>query len=196
MHQIVTELVEMHSQSLADHYLQELESTPKVKMFYMRKPNTRAFSTLVTFHPEGITICGDFAPCHRGVVSDYQYGLQWFSGRLGPDYLASKFLLKEWIPDYAATEIRSYVADGCWEFTADQEQELLRLATLTENQEMGSYQLWEALGEISQSLVDDGLPGFGYKPNDYAALIAIQRKFAELYEKQYAWKTEMTKSQQ
>lgn len=96
--------------SFKDHVLQEVSSGEKIKAFYLKLPNMRMESCLILFTPEGIVICGDMTP-GRGALSAFGYGLDWFASELGWDYLASKFLDKEWVPELAIEYCRDAARD-------------------------------------------------------------------------------------
>lgn len=101
---------EQIKESFKDHVLQEVSSGEKIKAFYLKRPNTRSESCLILFTPEGIVITGDMTP-GRGAVSAFGYGLDWFVSELGWDYLASKFLDKEWVPELAVEYCRDAASD-------------------------------------------------------------------------------------
>jgi hypothetical protein len=96
-------------ESLANHVLEEIPAGEKMQAFWMKKPERgRMMSTLLVFTPEGIVITGDLCPRAgtRGVVSDLNYGIGWFSGKLSPDYLCEKFLDREWHAELAAQDLK------------------------------------------------------------------------------------------
>lgn len=96
-------------ESLKDHVLEELPAG-EMKAFYLKKPgNGMMDSCLILFTPEGVVICGDRAPSRtgRGAITAFRYGLDWFASELYEDYLCSKFLDKEWVPEYAVRFCRS-----------------------------------------------------------------------------------------
>ena len=170
-------------QNLKDHILEQVLDTEKFKAFYLKKPErTRMMSTLLIFHPEGITICGDLCPSRGGNCSAYGYGIGWFSGHLDGDYLCQKFLDKSWQSDLAA--------EWCLEEAGRQKEEghqdiADKLETLGKRDlecgDMDCRDFYETLTDIDQSYVDDGVPGHGYNSGEKAWLCAIQERFAELY---------------
>lgn len=96
-----TYIVQHMKESLKDHVLVEVP-TGDIRTFYLKRPEkSRMMSALLIFSPEGIIICGDLRIGDHGVVSDYGYGLDWFAGELGEDYLCSKFLKREWQSEVA-----------------------------------------------------------------------------------------------
>ena len=67
-----------------------------IEAFRLCQPGMgRIQSCMILFCSEGIIICGDFCPRGNGVVSNYGYGLGWFSTPKGEDYLCEKFLSEE-----------------------------------------------------------------------------------------------------
>ena len=100
---------------LENHYLKVVEHTPNIEMYYLREPGSgRMMSTLIMFTPEGIVITGDLAPgsSGHGVVSCSGYGIDWFTGLLDSDYLASKFLDRQWEREYSAEVLRAHTITG------------------------------------------------------------------------------------
>jgi hypothetical protein len=55
------------------------------------------------------------------------------------------------------------------------------LANATESWNYGVEKFAEELQELDTYACDDGVPGWGYPPREVAVLVAIQQKFAELY---------------
>lgn len=77
------------------HVLLVVAETDTVLVVRLERPGTRIMSIQLSFTPEGVAVQGDFefyGP--RAVCSNFGYGLDWFSGRLDPNYLAEKFLCR------------------------------------------------------------------------------------------------------
>lgn len=191
---------------------QELD-TPHYKAFVLRnvERSTRIDSCRIIFTPDGIVICGDLCPGdgnNGGLVSDLGYGLGWFAGELGSDYLCSKFLRQKFVPQLAMKEIESWVdaindrrydaedkvseiedgeGDDMFSACLDDSNAQERIDALEDIiykldcNEMGEHGLHEALGDLDCDYVCEGVPGYGYEPRDENLLSAIQRRFAYLY---------------
>jgi hypothetical protein len=168
------------ARDLAAHRLEVVGDTPAVKVYRLAAPGTRMMSTQIAFTPEGIGIGGDFCPGGHGVWSAYGYGLNWFRGSLSGDYLASKFLTRGWVPEYAAASIREWADDADTERTAEQREGLRELAGQVDNDNMEPSEMRDRLRDLGEDC-DDGIPGWAWDPRDHAALIAIQRRFADLW---------------
>lgn len=171
---------------------QELD-TPEYKAFRLSEEGTRIDSCRIVFTPEGIILHGDLCPeSNKGAVSNFGYGLDWFSRPQSGDYLCSKFLGMGLVPERAIEEIQEWI-DHYEEYEGEgggeewEEEKAERIEALQEVIEgldcgdMGPERLYDALSEISHSLVDDGIPGWYYPTRDANLLIAIQRRFVELY---------------
>lgn len=119
--------VENHMrESMKDHVLQEIPAG-EFKAFYLKKHGDGMMgSCLILFTPEGVVICGDRAPSRtgRGAITAFRYGLDWFASELYEDYLCSKFLDKEWVPEYAVDYCRQMVQEIRKGRQDDQEKEL------------------------------------------------------------------------
>lgn len=171
--------------SLKDHVLEQILDTEKFQAFRMKRPgHGRNMSTLITFTPEGIVIQGDLTPGRNGNVSCIGYGLGWFRGRLSKDYLAEKFLEKNWYAEVAAADLRQHlkeIADGV-EMAKPGDVEKIR--ELIKRCEGGDLYVESFRGDLEEIYEDwdwESTPGWGYQPIEYAWLYAIQWKFAELY---------------
>lgn len=78
----------------------------------LAEPGTRDMSVQLTFTPEGIVIQGDFTPGNsNGVCSKAGYGARWFSDDLSVDYLAEKFLQKQWTKEAASDWLQWRIDD-------------------------------------------------------------------------------------
>lgn len=162
---------------LAEHRLEVVCDTERVKSFYLKKPGTRMMSCLITFTPEGIAIQGDLTPEHNGSVSCMGYGVEWFAGRKSDCYLCEKFLRKRWVQSIAQAELRdpkSYLREDA---TPERLEELDDLADGLD--EHGSEWLYSEMIDLGYDT--ESVPGDGYDPNEARVLIVIQRRFAELY---------------
>jgi hypothetical protein len=176
--------VEPHMlEELKDHILVPLESGPHVKAFYLKRPNEgRMMSTLILFTPEGIVIQGDLAPSRNGNISNMGYGLNWFRGELGGEYLCEKFLERKFVSQYASEEIRREILRQRYEREIDFEKarDLWDIADMPDDftGPVIAYDFWTQ--DLSQEGSD--CPGYGFEPREAGWLCAIQQKFAELYQ--------------
>jgi hypothetical protein len=185
----IPERIAQVRERLTEHTLDEL--TPpdgKVRSFRMSKPGTRIDSTMITFTPEGIAIQGDLTPGANGVVSRGK-SLEWFAGQLGHDYLAEKFLTKEWVEEDAADGMREVAEDIEREATEIEEekeralfveraQRFREIADQLDDDGMMFHEFVEDLDELGIQYESEG---HAYPPNDVVLLAAIQQRFAELY---------------
>ncbi len=172
-------------QDLKNHVLEKILDTDKFQAFRMKDPGQgRSMSTLITFTPEGIVIQGDLTPGRNGNVSCRGYGVGWFRGRLSEDYLAEKFLEKDWYAEVAATWLRRHlkeIADGIETAKPEAVKMIQALASRCEDGDLYIESFREDWEEIYEDWDWESTPGFGYKPDEHAWLCVIQRKFAELY---------------
>jgi hypothetical protein len=183
--QQLDKLVDLHLGQFKDH---KLVAEENVRAYYLTLPGDRNLSCLVTFSPEGITLTGDITPgpdC--GCVSFGCYDERWFAAELSPSYLAEKFLRKSWSPDVAADELGEMFGEEM----RDEPDVERRAAFAAELEELSGRLRAHELGPdgLASELQDsvflcdyDGLPGYDYPPSDLAWLVAIQRKFSELYQ--------------
>lgn len=170
-------------ESIKDHVLEQVLDAEKFKGFYLKPPDGgRMMSTLIIFHPEGITICGDLCPGLHGNCSAYGYSLGWFAGKLSGSYLCEKFLEKSWQRELAAQWCKDEAQEQRKEGNPEIADKLETLGSRDlECGDMDVRDFYERLTEISVGYVDDGVPGHGYDPGEKGWLCAIQEKFAELY---------------
>lgn len=178
----VTRLLE----EMKEHALVIVEEGPNIRAYYMKKPGTRIMSTLITFTPEGIVLQGDLTPEHHGSVSAIGYGRDWFAGQLSPSYLCEKFLDNKWSSELAVERLRD--PESSWRDEEADPATISRLDELACEVECGQatqgdiYDVWLELDFETA----DGVPGWGYDPQEAVVLVTIQRKFAELWAKKGA----------
>jgi len=113
-------------EALKDHVLEEiiepanvnhprLSKGGPIRVFRMGLPDTNIYSSFLFFTPIGISIGGDIklgAPTnHRGIWSDYSYGLEWFASDLDEHYLCSKFFSTVWQRELAAEWCRDHARE-------------------------------------------------------------------------------------
>jgi hypothetical protein len=184
-------------ESLKDHVLEEIPAGDKIKAFWMRRPGTGFYCTMILFTPVGIVIGGDIclSSDSGGVIShNGHYGLDWFvDEQMSEDYLCSKFLRSTvWEKERAAAWCREQ-AEEILKGEDAQEGRLRSLAArdfraLATALESGSVErpeeLMEELGRLKHEC-DDGVPGYGYPSAEAGWLCAIQKKFTELYLKTF-----------
>lgn len=167
-------------EALKGHVLQEI--TPPgslIRGFRMGPPDgSRRMSTLLTFSPEGIIILGDLRSGDRGLISDHDVGLGWFCGDVPENDLCEKFGLRpEWQPEAAARDLR-HLAQRI------DPLEAIRLVGIREGIDAGAIEedgLRQGLQHLGfdRKLVAD--IGYDFPLADAGWLVAIQRKFAELW---------------
>jgi hypothetical protein len=174
--------VAMHLKSLEAMELVTVVETEQVQAYYIKQLGTRIMSTLVTFTPEGIVLQGDFTPEQNGTVSCRNYGCDWFAGQLSSAYLCEKFLQHKWVKEVAVeclTDPESYLREGRDSQTIE---ELNRLAGYVDGGAIGGEGVHDRLTDLGIDV--ETTPGWAYDPDEAASLVAIQRKFAELWAKQ------------
>ncbi len=191
------ESVEQRWDYWKNHELVVVEEGARVQSYYLKHPRQelRIEGCLLLFSPEGVVITGDYVPGDKhSVSSPFGYSREWFAKDLSPSYLASKFLKEKWQSKFAAEELRQILEEE------EQEGNPSKLAII------GLYHVADELvNELDDSglteeyfyekLVEggwdtsDGIPGYDYDPNEYSLLIAIQRRFAEVW-KEHQLKTE------
>jgi len=143
----------------------------------MGKPNSGMFSTHLIFMAGRIGITGDFSPGLNGVWSDLSYDIRWFASKLSWDYLAQKFLKREWQPEVAVMEAKDHLESGNKDYPEHDDFYRAVIREIEEDKELGS--IYPIMNEYQME--SDYTPGIAYPLNDTIALVAIQRKFAELY---------------
>lgn len=94
--------------------------------------------------------------------------------------LCEKFLTARWVPELAAETLR----DPEWREAADP----ALLAELARDLECGEAHQGNICDRLEEIGIECGgeVPGYGYDPNEAARLVAIQRKFRELWSKRCA----------
>lgn len=146
-----------------------------VRAFYLKvKENSRMGSVLLCFSQEGITITGDGAPGHNGIVSAFGYSTQWFYSKLSPDYLCSKFLQKEWSAMVMARAIETSA-----EANSDNYNDKQRLVESLRAGCIGRSDVLRALEDMNE--LDWWEGGFDYPEGDAKRLIEIQENFRQLF---------------
>lgn len=175
-------------EQIADTTLHPLQEQGPVKAYYLKKyPDSRMMSTLLIFSPEGITITGDLRPCRNGVTI-MGYGLEWFTGKLEPRYLAEKCLSGDhYDSERARAEIEQAIRDATKDAWAYRDEGSLSQAKAVRAgfRALEEFRDWSegAVYDAFRVALDDGVYGIGrdYDTGDFAWLSAIQRRFAETY---------------
>ncbi len=168
----------MADRTFANHILTVELDTENYKAYMLRaKPGERMNGVLLLFCPEGIVITGDHGPDINGCISSRTCGLDWFRTTMDGEYLCGKFLDKVWVPEYAAQCLREYAEDS------DQDKdEMLDLARRIEEDDMSMFDFYNEMKDIAYSyLTDGGSIGYTYDWIVRTKLIAIQRRFVELF---------------
>ncbi len=170
-----TDSLRWYREMLAGCTLDRIETGEKLAAVQLLPANRRSFrEVLIVFHPAGITIAGDLCPGDNAVTSAMGYGRKWFGSAHSPDYLAGKFLQKQFVAEAAAEDLRD--AEQWGEHAA----ECAALAGRIHGLDHGSASLYEALVDIDPELTSDGCPGWAYDPRDFGLLAAIQERYAAL----------------
>jgi hypothetical protein len=171
--------------ALKNHVLEEvLPQTGEFRAFYLKEPGQgRVMSTLFVFTPEGIVIMGDLCPGgpkNQGSISDYNYGLAWFSSKLSERYLCSKFMTPVWQIEVAEGWVREHIEEIKKEADADDLKRLPEWEDLfgsLEGGEMGADHFHETLHALDYEPEDEGCD---YHWNTAGWLCALQQRFSEL----------------
>lgn len=163
-----------------NHVLEKVGNDPL--SFMLRAPDhQRIQSTMIIFSAEGIVICGDLCPCRNGVISDYGYGIDWFSTKKSDGDLCEKFLRRDyWDSEAAIVELCECAAD---DYHPDEASDLEDLISDIRGGGIHSAgALYERLADIGIQC-DDGPPGdCRYDPHDAALLVGCHRAFVRLME--------------
>lgn len=169
-------VTEWQRKELANHELVPVTESEKIKAYYIKKPGTRTMSTLLVFTPEGIALMGDLTPTRHGTVSCLGYGLNWFTGQLSSDYLCSKFLEEDYLPELGRRRILEGILEQRREKRLSQERarELWNACP----EEPGPEEYWNFLAD--NLYIPDETP-MDYRPEESSWLCAIQERFRELY---------------
>lgn len=173
--------------------------------YTLARSGTRAYSCVILGTPEGIVIVGDAVPCKMPVEAIVARGksLAWFAGELSPDYLAEKFLWKEFCPDAAKAAVlehASFRAEEAGFWCENIENDPSEGApTNFPDCECENCKAFFSLiefaadvSEMTEAEFCDALIQRGYSPSDWdecwcyndrmvAHLTAIQKKFREGY---------------
>lgn len=175
-------------ESLKNHVLEEaLPFGHGFLAYYMRDPNQgRAMSTLFVFTPEGIVVMGDLCPGgpkNQGSISNYNYGIGWFSRPQSEYYLCEKFLSREWQIEVAERWCREHIEELKKEAAEEKKvveklEEWEELLSTLQAGEIGCDQFQEALQEFDYDIEDEG---FEYPLDTAGWLCALQQRFVELH---------------
>ena len=187
--------------ALKDHVLEEIPSGERLRVFEMHRPGSHFYFLQIVFSPSGIVLMGDLTiGGRRGIVGD-AYPLDWFAGKLEEDYLCSKFLHEEWQREVAIKWVRSHIKDIEAGEHDDVVEKRVRFPSVPiEEKRRDHIAVWEELerdlaacsvedaitfgGELQHRGYDfDDLPGMDYPLADAGWLVAVQKKFSELYPK-------------
>lgn len=173
--------------ALKNHVLEEALPFGKGFLaYYMREPGQgRMMSTLFIFTPEGIVIMGDLCPGgpkNQGSISNFGYGIGWFSSKLSEGYLCEKFLSREWQITVAKDWCREHIEEMKKDGTESDKKlpEWEELLHRLEVGEIGQDHFHEALQDLDYDVEDEG---FDYHLSTAGWLCALQQRFAEEYAK-------------
>ena len=168
--------------ALANHRLAFLVDEPDASVFVMKAPNTGIYSITILESRGHLCLFGDLTiGGPHGCVSASGYGINWFSSQKSDDYLCSKFLEKSWHWEICEAELREIVSRA---------EELVEVIEAAKEMLSEDY-LWTWGTPTSQDVYEkldnsrydtsDGIPGHGYDPSDAGWLVAVQRRFSELF---------------
>jgi len=168
------------------------------------EPGRRTYMVEITSTPEGIHITGDTIPAHdRGGVIARQ-SLEWWAGELDADYLAGKFLKREWTVEAAQQHLDSLIAkldasgiDGLDD--AHQMATELRRIKADQPEVFDSAASWQkvlhdridemvhGIGRFDDPMIDadDAYPSHEHRRSDAALLAAIHSRFRTLFMERY-----------
>lgn len=177
--------IELRLASMKDLVLTTVVESAQISSFYMRRPDGRCMSTLLTFTPEGIVLQGDHVPEGPGTCSCPGYGLCWFTEELDVGYLCEKFLEKTFVSEYAVSYLKDRVLDARRERRMN--AEVARRAwneadAVALGDEDSLYDVWSSVFGYGDP------PCWNIYPSEAViGLVAIQRKFSELYYRARTW---------
>jgi hypothetical protein len=176
-------LIESYRGAFSRHQLHEITAPDSaVRAFYLRAPETRMGSVLLTFSPEGITITGDNPPTDPGTVSRQRKDLDWFAGQLSGDYLCSKFLEYGYEPGAMIASLRDMAEEAKANPGSVRAEPRLLLLLADEIETDPRMAREEVYSRIDSMGVDDPYEyGRGYEPNAAAKLIVIHEVFRRLW---------------
>lgn len=173
-----------------DHELVVLEEGPHIQAYYLKHPKEelRIQGCLLLFTPEGVVITGDLIPGTKkgihAIGSGYGFDARWFANHHNGENIARQFLRKEWDDTLAADELETELDENGTDYFDQSQIEMLKevVGALWEPPPycMTEDQFIEALCEAGYD-IGSGVPGYGYDQEEYALLIAIQRRFSELW---------------
>lgn len=166
---VVRDMVEI----LARHQLTELVAGNGIRAFSMSRPDSRTYSVLLLFTPEGIVLMGDLQIEGRATVSQFGYGLDWWAGEMDEAYLVSKFLSKKWLPEKAMADLRE-----CAEAAETPKQQARFAALLDIDTQDELMDLALTIGVSCDEL--EGV-GMAYDPTAAGWLCAVHQRFRKLW---------------
>ena len=184
--------MDFRQKALADHEITKLydtgeEAKPRHVGFKLKRPGTGAYGFELHFTGYGIFLQGDLSPVRSGGFGCRQYKtLGWFLGELSPGYMAEKFLEKGYRPELAASELEDLVQEhedwGIPEKSLPDLTEIVAELRSGGGDLVSASRLYDRLHEVELGhLTDDGVPGWGYDPDEVAWLVAIQQCFRRTY---------------
>lgn len=187
--------IEMSRRCFTGHELVLELQSPAFTAYLMRDPaKGRIDSVRILFTPSGIVLSGDHTPGRYGNVSCAGYDERWFGQRQGAYYLAEKFLDKTWVSELANEELLAGVAEEeasepeYRNWTDEQRAAVKEMLPCVFD---SAYELVEWLEEIELRDRFEDLPGHDYEPRELACLVAINERFAELWQaRQKNWEAE------
>lgn len=142
---------------------------------------------------EQIIITGDLCPGANGILSNFGYGVRWFGRKQSEEYLCSKFLRREWVPERAKEALCHALHDARDGQTDEPTEEQAKRLDAIEDAIIASDDPYgecaptrtsEAFCEFWIEVFGDSPEdqGMDYNPRDAGWLCAIQQRFAECYQ--------------
>jgi hypothetical protein len=167
------------TEALAEHVLREITLPGSlVRGFYLEPPGgSRVCSILILFTPEGTILKGDLRLGENGLLSHGRLpnSVHWFATRHSEAYVCSKFLPSVWQADVAVRDLREMLGDN---------PSLVGIQDALVRWEFADPTPDEVLGVLSDAGVDIDTRmsvGFDYPLHDAGWLVAVQQRFADLY---------------
>ncbi len=194
------------------HRLRKIEETKHVRMYRMSDPETSNMFVTLTEIKDGLIITGDVPFDRHGNGSVVKCGplteetgnssaicapyitraFEWFGGELNAGYMASKFLRPSWDACEARREIEARIAELEDPEQHEQNDELKShvesLKEILESDFDAEWEFWASLNKCQLEAVQwliylfERFPGQCYDRDDLGKLVAIQKRFAQLWE--------------
>ncbi len=169
------QLLQMYVKERAGHVLDIVDDTGLVRAWYIRRPGTGMYRSLILDTPEGVVITGDSPDRAMGCGRQ----LRWFVAENGPRYLASKFLTQVWCPDIAEAHVAKLVSES-----GPDDSWVAEIVVAMTETDWTQHSYLESVAWILEDAgfdTDGVWPDHGYDAVDEAVLAAIQQRFRDLF---------------